>query len=64
MNINKSDYANKDKQAPTGAGAKQSEDGTPAHFPPLSLSELAALLHTCGILPSGQEGNRGDGGER
>jgi len=53
----KLDYAN--QQAPTGAGA--SESRAPAYFAALSLSELAALIRACGILPSGQGRDRGDG---
>jgi len=55
----KSEYAN--QQASTGAGAKQSENGTPAHFPALSASELAAFLRACGVLQSGQGRDRGNG---
>ena len=55
----KSEYANQDKQAPTEPGAGESRAS--AHFAALSASELAAFLHTCGILPSGQGRDRGDG---
>ena len=60
--ITKSEYAN--QQAPTGAGIKQSENGTPAHFPPLSASELAAFLRAGGILPGGQGRDWDDGGQK
>ena len=57
--ITKSEYADKDKQAPTEPGAGESR--APAHFPALSASELAAFLRACGILPSGQGRDRGNG---
>lgn len=64
MNINKSDYANRDQQegTDTSPGERRAQRG----WPPLSRSELETLLNILKALSDAgkQERDRGDGDER
>lgn len=64
MNIKQSEYANKDQQE--GIDAGPGECRAQRDWPPLSRSELASFLYTCGLLPhpAEQRRDRGDGDER
>jgi len=61
MNINTSEYANRDHRE--GAEGSAGDSGTPGGWPALSQSELASFLYTCGLLPYPPEPgrDRGDG---